>query len=54
VTETFKHRKQDLVSEGFSPEASGDAVFVRLPGRECYTPLDTPLHEKILACAIRF
>ncbi len=43
VTETFKHRKQDLMREGFDPSATDDPIYVRLPGVKRFTLLDTAL-----------
>lgn len=46
VTGTFKHRKVELVKEGFDPAAIPDPLYF-LDG-ERYVPLDAALHARIL------
>jgi fatty-acyl-CoA synthase len=48
VTGTFKHRKVELVKEGFDPAAISDPLFF-LDGERGYVPLDAALHEKIVS-----
>jgi fatty-acyl-CoA synthase len=45
ITGTFKHRKVDLVNEGFDPTAISDPLFF-LDG-ERYVPLDAALYARI-------
>jgi hypothetical protein len=47
LTETFKHRKQDLVRQGFDPSQSNDALFARLSTDDFYRKLDNALHASI-------
>jgi fatty-acyl-CoA synthase len=47
VTGTFKHRKVELVKEGFDPSAIPDPLYF-LDG-ERYVPLDAALHAKIVS-----
>ena len=51
LTETFKHKKQELVRDGFDPAASGDVIYVRL--EEGYTLVDAALHGRINAGELR-
>jgi fatty-acyl-CoA synthase len=53
VTATFKHRKLELVREGFDPAASGDAIFFDDPSRQAFVPLDRALYERIAAGLVR-
>jgi len=46
TTGTFKHRKVDLVNEGFDPSRISDPLFF-LDGERGYVPLDAALHERI-------
>lgn len=52
ITTTFKHRKKDAVAEGFDP-ALPDPIWFFDANAETYVPLDTDLHARILAGAIR-
>jgi fatty-acyl-CoA synthase len=45
VTDTFKHKKNDLVAAGFDPSASGDIVYVMVNGS--YIRLDDALFQKL-------
>ena len=47
VTGTFKHRKVDLVREGFSPQTVTDPVFFKDPRAGGYVPLDPSLADEI-------
>ena len=51
LTETFKHRKQDLLRDGFDPAATADALYVRIEGR--YIRLGSGLYAGILSGAVR-
>ena len=53
VTETFKHKKQDLARDGFDPSSTSDSVYVRMNGRETYARLDSVLHARIMAGHVR-
>jgi fatty-acyl-CoA synthase len=47
VTGTFKHRKVELVKEGFDPAAISDPLFF-LDGERGYVPLDSELYGRIV------
>jgi len=47
ITGTFKHRKVDLVAEGFDPAAIRDPLFF-LDGERGYVPLDAALYDRIV------
>ncbi len=49
ITGTFKHRKVDLVREGFDPARIPDALYFRDPALGRYVPLDAKSHEVILS-----
>jgi fatty-acyl-CoA synthase len=53
VTGTFKHKKSDLVREGFDPQAIQDAIYFDDPQRQAYVPLDPALHARIAAGGLR-
>lgn len=53
VTGTFKHRKIDLVREGFDPGRVSDRLFFRDPEKRCYVPLDASTFERIESGLIR-
>jgi fatty-acyl-CoA synthase len=46
TTGTFKHRKVDLVNDGFDPAKISDPLYF-LDGERGYVPLDAKLHERI-------
>jgi fatty-acyl-CoA synthase len=52
TTGTFKHRKVDLVNDGFDPAKISDPLFF-LDGERGYVPLDAKLHERILRGEVR-
>ncbi|WP_424362902.1 long-chain-acyl-CoA synthetase [Methylocystis parvus] len=52
VTETFKHRKRELATEGFDPRRVPDPVFFASSERSIYAALDLALYEKILSGAV--
>jgi fatty-acyl-CoA synthase len=54
VTGTFKHKKSDLVREGFDPKAIQDAIYFDDPQRQAYVALDAALHARIAAGGLRF
>ncbi len=53
VTGTFKHKKSDLVREGFDPKATQDAIYFDDAQRQAYVPLDTALLARIAAGSLR-
>ena len=53
ITATFKHRKLDLVREGFDPGACGDAVFLDDPAQQAFVTVDNALYEEITAGKVR-
>lgn len=53
ITGTFKHRKVDLVKEGFDPTTISDPILFRDSTKGCYVPLDGLTREKILNGEIR-
>jgi fatty-acyl-CoA synthase len=53
ITGTFKHRKVDLVREGFDPSKISDPLYFRDPEKGCYLPLDLGTYERIQAGQIR-
>ncbi|HKT54125.1 MAG TPA: long-chain-acyl-CoA synthetase [Caulobacteraceae bacterium] len=52
TTGTFKHRKVDLVAEGFDPGRIGEPLFVRA-GAEGYEPITAALFAEIEAGEVR-
>ena len=48
VTGTFKHRKVDLVEEGFDPSRIPEPLFVFDPRTRAYEPLDSARYEDIV------
>lgn len=54
VTATFKHKKNDLVCEGYDPAATQDALYFNDPARQAFVPLDAALHARLVEGAIRF
>jgi fatty-acyl-CoA synthase len=53
ITGTFKHRKVDLVREGFDPTKLSDRLFFRDPEKGRYVPLDINAFERIEAGQVR-
>ena len=53
VTGTFKHRKVDLVREGFDPAKLSDRLYFRDPEKGRYVPLDLAAFERIEAGQVR-
>jgi fatty-acyl-CoA synthase len=52
VTGTFKHRKVELVREGFDPAGVGDPLFFLDP-EQGYVPLDAVLYARITSGEVR-
>ncbi len=53
VTGTFKHRKVDLVKEGYDPDTISDPVFFKDPASGQYKQLDSDLFNQINKGEIR-
>jgi fatty-acyl-CoA synthase len=53
VTGTFKHRKVELVKEGYDPRVVKDPLFFLDPVGGHYRPLTIELHDRIVAGEIR-
>jgi fatty-acyl-CoA synthase len=53
VTGTFKHKKSDLIREGFDPRAMPDAIYFDDPAQQAYVRLDPALHARICAGEFR-
>lgn len=49
ITGTFKHRKVELVKEGFNPEIVSDPLFFLNPETEHYQPLNSDEYNKIIS-----
>jgi fatty-acyl-CoA synthase len=47
VTETFKHKKGLVLTEGFDPCKTGEALFFAQPGDDTYLRIDEELHRRI-------
>lgn len=47
TTGTFKHRKVDLVREGFDPSVVSDPLYFRDDSAGAYVPLDRALYERL-------
>jgi fatty-acyl-CoA synthase len=54
VTGTFKHRKIELVKEGFDPRAVKEPLYFLEPVQSRYVPLTAELYDRIAAGEIRF
>jgi fatty-acyl-CoA synthase len=52
TTGTFKHRKSDLVADGFDPSRSKAKLYVKMPAKG-YVKLTPSVHAKILAEELR-
>ena len=53
ITGTFKHRKVDLVKEGFDPAQLEDPIYYRDPEKSCYVPLDAIAFDRVANGEIR-
>ena len=53
ITATFKHKKNELVREGYDPAATQDAVYFDDPARRAFVPLDAALHARLVEGTIR-
>ena len=53
ITGTFKHRKVDLVKDGFDPERLDDRLYFDDPEQSAFVTLDPPLHQRITSGQVR-
>jgi fatty-acyl-CoA synthase len=53
TTGTFKHRKDELVREGYDPRATRDAILVSDPERQAYVRMDTARFDLIQSGQMR-
>ncbi|PKQ00438.1 MAG: long-chain-acyl-CoA synthetase, partial [Alphaproteobacteria bacterium HGW-Alphaproteobacteria-12] len=53
VTGTFKHRKVELVKEGFDPSAIEEPIYFNCPTRKKYVPVDEALYGQICSAEVR-
>jgi fatty-acyl-CoA synthase len=53
VTVTFKHKKNDLVEQGYDPAASGDAIYFSDPATREFVPLGPALYDRIRTGQVR-
>ncbi len=49
ITVTYKHRKTDLVKEGFDPNLVQDPLYFLEPEKGTYVPLDKQVLQKIVS-----
>jgi fatty-acyl-CoA synthase len=54
MTETFKPKKQILMSEGFDPQVTTDPIYVEDRAGDAYIRLDVALYRRIQTGALRF
>ena len=53
VTDTFKHTKKELASEGYNPSIIEDPIYFDDPALRAFVPLDTVLYDAIQRGDIR-
>ena len=53
ITSTFKHKKSDLVRDGYDPAVTSDPIYVHDSRRQAFVPLDRALHERIASGQVR-
>ncbi len=53
VTATFKHRKIDLVKQGFNPTTTNEPIYFDDPTTDSYVPLDADIYRLIESGQIR-
>jgi fatty-acyl-CoA synthase len=53
VTATFKHRKNDLVRDGYDPASTSDAIYFNHQERQAFVQIDAGLYEAIQTGQIR-
>jgi citronellyl-CoA synthetase len=54
TTGTFKYKKADLKQAAYNPTAAQEPLWVRLPGEQCFTPMDDALFGAITQQTYRF
>jgi fatty-acyl-CoA synthase len=54
ATETFKQKKQQLIRDGFDPQAVSDPLFFRDPASGAYRAFDAVSHARIAGGTLRF
>ncbi|MBW2417450.1 MAG: long-chain-acyl-CoA synthetase [Deltaproteobacteria bacterium] len=54
TTGTFKHKKMDLVKQGFDPLEVLDLLYFADPESHAFAPLDRKLHDRLVAGEFRF
>jgi fatty-acyl-CoA synthase len=53
ATETFKHRKQDLIQQAFNPSQTSDALFAWNASLQQYVGVDPEMYLRIMAGSLR-
>lgn len=53
VTGTFKHRKVELVKEGFDPSVIDEPIYFNCPTRKKYVSVDKELYRQICSAEVR-
>ena len=53
ITGTFKHRKIDLIKEGFDPDKISDPILFNDPQTKSFVPLDASTYDKIMSGGLR-
>ena len=53
VTSTFKHKKSDLVRDGYDPAATTDPIYFHDSRRQAFVPLDRALYDRIVSGQVR-
>jgi fatty-acyl-CoA synthase len=53
VTATFKHKKTDLVQEGFDPKTTNDPIFFYDKDLDGFVRVDNALHQRITSGQVR-
>ncbi len=54
TTATFKHRKVDLVKDGFDPGKVHEPLYIFDKSAGVYVPLDEAMHERLKSGAVKF
>lgn len=54
ITGTFKHRKVELVKEGFNPAAIAEPIYFLEPSAQAYVPMDGALHARVISGEFKF
>ena len=53
ITTTYKHKKTDLVKEGFDPNLIQDPLYFLEPEQGSYVPLDAQILQKIVSGRVK-